>query len=258
VLILRSFVFNLLFYVVLVAYVFVGIPTFFLPYRAMIGYVKFWARTNIWLLRVVCGTRVEIIGMEKVIAGAPLMVAAKHQSAFETFALFPLFSDPSFVLKRELQWIPLFGWMTIKARQIPVDRSAGVQALKAITDRARAELARGRQVVIFPEGTRRAPGAEPDYKVGIAHIYRKAGVPCLPVALNSGVYWPRRSFMRYPGTIRIEFLDPIPPGLAPRDFMRRLQEAIEPATARLVAQGLREVAAAAPDSPLVTEGDKAG
>jgi 1-acyl-sn-glycerol-3-phosphate acyltransferase len=257
VLVFRSLLFNVLFYAVLVVYVFMGIPNFFLPYRAMIGYVKFWARTNVWLLRAVCGIRVEVIGMEKAVSGEPLIVAAKHQSAFETFALFPLFSDPAFVLKRELQWIPLFGWMTIKARQIPVDRSAGVQALKAVTGQARVELARRRQVVIFPEGTRRAPGAEPDYKVGIAHIYSKAGVPCLPVALNSGVYWPRRSFMRYPGTIRIEFLDPIPPGLAPRDFMDRLQGAIEPATARLVAQARREVGASAPGSPLATEGTNA-
>ena len=124
----------------------------------------------------------------------------------------------------------------------PVDRGRGGQALAEMTDRARVALGRSRQIVIFPEGTRRAPGAEPSYKFGIAHLYGETGMMCLPIALNSGLFWPRRSFLRYPGTIVAEILDPIPPGLTKAEFAARLQHDIEIATARLIAEGERELA----------------
>ena len=138
--------------------------------------------------------------------------------------------------------MPFFGWYAMKAGMIPVDRGRRGQALADMTERARAELDRGRQIVIFPEGTRRAPGAEPRYKFGIAHLYGETGIPCLPIALNSGLFWPRRSFRRYPGTLVAEVLDPIPPGLSKEDFAARLQQDIEAATARLIAEGERELA----------------
>jgi 1-acyl-sn-glycerol-3-phosphate acyltransferase len=138
-------------------------------------------------------------------------------------------------------WIPLFGWFMAKGRMIPVDRRAGSQALTNMTGRAREEIRSGRQLVIFPEGTRRAAGAEPRYKFGVAHLYADIGVPCIPVALNSGLYWPRRQFWRYPGTIVVEFLPPIPPGLDKHEFFRRLQHDIETATARLIAEGEAEL-----------------
>jgi 1-acyl-sn-glycerol-3-phosphate acyltransferase len=153
-----------------------------------------------------------------------------------------VFSDPAFILKRELQWIPFFGWYAWKASMIPVDRGRRGQALADMTERARVELGRGRQIVIFPEGTRRPPGAEPSYKFGIVHLYSETGIPCLPIALNSGLFWPRRSFRRYPGTIVAEILDPIPPGLGKPEFAARLQQEIETATARLIAEGERELA----------------
>ena len=153
----------------------------------------------------------------------------------ETFALLLLFDDPAYIAKRELMWIPLFGWYLAKARMIPVDRGARAQALTALTRRVRAEVKRGRQVIIFPEGTRRAPGASPAYKHGVAHMYAETGVPCLPVALNSGLVWGRRSFRRYPGTVTFEILDPIPPGLDKDAMLARLRHDIETATARLVA-----------------------
>jgi 1-acyl-sn-glycerol-3-phosphate acyltransferase len=128
-----------------------------------------------------------------------------------------------------------------KGGMVPVDRGRGSQALAAMTARANAEIRGGRQLIIFPEGTRRPPGAEPSYKFGIAHLYANIGVPCIPVALNSGLFWPRRAFFRYPGTIVVEFLDPIPPGLPVDEFFQRLRDAIETATARLVAEG-RELA----------------
>jgi 1-acyl-sn-glycerol-3-phosphate acyltransferase len=133
-------------------------------------------------------------------------------------------------------WIPLFGWYMRKAGLIPIDRSAGMAALARMTARARTALvgAHPRQLVIFPEGTRRAPGAAPTYKPGIAHLYGKAGVPCVPVALNSGLFWPRRSLRKSPGTIIVEVLDPIGPGLDKAAFFARLQETIEQASARLI------------------------
>lgn len=241
--IVRSVIFNILFYLNLIAHLIAALPTLVMTRHAVIAVAKSWGYTNIWLLKAICDIKVEYVGREKIPAGA-LIVAAKHQSVLETFALIPLFADPAFIVKRELMWIPVFGWYIWKADMIPVDRGARTQALNAMTESARAELARGRQLIIFPEGTRRAPGAEPAYKYGVVQLYAAIGVPCLPVALNSGVVWRRRSFKRFPGTVRIEILDPIPPGLDKRAFFDRLQEDIEVTTARLVAAGEREQEAA--------------
>jgi 1-acyl-sn-glycerol-3-phosphate acyltransferase len=185
---------------------------------------------------------VEIRGLEKIPYG-PLLVAAKHQSTWETFALLALFVDPTFIVKRELLWLPLFGWFVRKGRMIPVNRGARAQALAGIARQARIEVARGRQIIIFPEGTRRPAGAEPNYRYGIVHLYAETGIACLPIALNSGLYWPRRSLLRYPGTIRVEILDPIPPGLDKKEFAARLRDDIETASTRLLDQGRRELAA---------------
>jgi 1-acyl-sn-glycerol-3-phosphate acyltransferase len=239
-LILRSAVFNVLFYLNLLVHFVIAIPTLVLPRIAIVRLAQSWGRTNNWLLRAVCGIKVEYRGLEKIPHGA-LLVASKHQSLWETFALLWVFSDPCFILKRELQWIPFFGWYAWKAGMIPVDRGRRGQALADMTERARVELGRGRQIVIFPEGTRRAPGAEPNYKFGIVHLYVETGIPCLPIALNSGLFWPRRSFRRYPGTIVAEILDPIPSGLDKAAFAAKLQQDIETATARLIADGEREL-----------------
>lgn len=232
-LLFRSLLFNIAFYLNLLVYMLVALPTLLMPRRMVLAAAKSWARTSLWLLRVICGTKVEFRGLEKLPKGA-FLVAAKHQSAWETFALIPLFADPAFIIKRELMWLPIFGWYNWRAEMIPVDRGARAQALAKMTERTRVELARGRQIVIFPEGTRRAPGAEPKYKYGVAHLYAATGALCVPVALNSGLYWPRRSFRRLPGIVRVEILDPIATGLDKKAFMARLQKDIETATARLV------------------------
>ena len=237
-LILRSLLFNLLFYLNLLLLLIAALLKLVLPRGAILWVVRLWARNNHWLLRTVCGISFELRGLDRIPPG-PLLVASKHQSAWETFALFPLFADPAFILKRELMWLPLFGWFAWKAGMIPVDRGARSQALAAIAARGKIELARNRQIVIFPEGTRRPPGAPPSYKYGIVHLYAESAVACLPIALNSGLFWPRRSFRRYPGTIVAEFLDPIAPGLDKQVFAERLQQAIEGATARLIAEGKR-------------------
>jgi 1-acyl-sn-glycerol-3-phosphate acyltransferase len=232
----RAVTFNALFYLNTIVWLILALPTFFMPYRGIIWVAKTWGRINLVLLRVVAGIDYEVRGREKVPPGA-LIVASKHQSTWETFALLPLFDDPTFILKRELQWIPIFGWLTIKGRMVPVDRKKGARALPDMAERARIELGRGRQLIIFPEGTRRPAGAEPRYKYGVAHLYAVEGVPCLPVALNSGLFWPRRSMKLRPGKVIVEFLDPIMPGLDKDVFFERLRESIETATARLLAEG---------------------
>ena len=241
-LLVRSILFNVLFYLNMLVLMLLALPTLVLPRGAILWIVHVWAASNRWLLRAVCGIKVELRGLERIPPG-PLLVAAKHQSTWETFALVPQFADPAFILKRELMWVPFFGWYAWKAAMIPVDRGARSQALAAISAQARIELARNRQIVIFPEGTRRPAGAAPSYKYGVVHLYAESGVACLPVALNSGLFWPRRSIRLYPGTIVAEFLDPIAPGLGKEAFFARLQDSIETATARLIAEGERERAA---------------
>ncbi|MBV8513113.1 MAG: 1-acyl-sn-glycerol-3-phosphate acyltransferase [Xanthobacteraceae bacterium] len=241
-LVARSLLFNVAFYLNLFLHMLVAIPTFVLPQPIMVQISRSWGATSLWLLRTICGIKVEWHGREKIPPG-PLLVAAKHQSAWETFALLPLFPNPTAIVKRELFRIPLFGWCMWKCGMIGIDRSSGRDALTGMVGRTRAALARGRQVIIFPEGTRRAPGAAPDYKLGIVQLYAGLDAPCLPIALNSGLFWPRRRFVRYPGTVRVEILDPLPPHLPKREFFARLRHDIETATARLVAQGERDVAA---------------
>jgi 1-acyl-sn-glycerol-3-phosphate acyltransferase len=242
VILLRSIAFNVLFYVNTLVYLIGALPTFFMPYRAIVAVAKAWGRANLVLLRVVAGIDYEIRGREKLPKG-PLIVASKHQSAWETFALLPLLENPVFILKHELQWIPVFGWLTIKGRMVPVHRGAGAQALADMIERARIELADNRQLIIFPEGTRRPAGAEPRYKVGVMHLYAAEGVPCVPIALNSGLFWPRRSLRRIPGTVIAEILDPIPPGMDKDVFFARLQNDIETATARLIEEGRAQMRA---------------
>ena len=237
---LRSILFNIAFYINLVVWLTIALPTFFMPYYAIVNVAKAWGRCNLFLLRTICGLKAEFRGVEKIPRGGAL-IASKHQSTWETFALLWMFEDPTFILKRELTWIPLFGWCLWKAEMIPVNRGARGPALAAMTERAKLEVQRGRQIVIFPEGTRRPPGAEPMYKFGVTHLYAETGVPCVPVALNSGLFWPRRSFRRFPGTVVVQVCDPIAPGLEKAVFMTRLQDEIESASAKLLEEGKEEL-----------------
>ena len=237
---LRSLIYNVLFYLLLICWLIVIVPTFLMPRTAIMRVAQLWSRQNTWLLRVVCNVKVEYRGLEKIPKG-PLLVASKHQSMWETFALLQCFDQPLYILKRELTLIPFFGWYLIKAGMIAVDRRAGGRALLKMVRQASEEVRQGgRQLIIFPEGTRRPVGAPPQYKPGVAQLYASCRVGCLPVALNSGLFWPRRTFMRYPGTLVVEFLDPVPPGLARDEFLTRISTAIEEATARLVETSRRE------------------
>jgi 1-acyl-sn-glycerol-3-phosphate acyltransferase len=236
---LRSLVFNALFYAVLIVCAIIALPTFLMPPRAMLTVARWWAGATLFLMRVICNIKVEFRGANTIPKG-PLVIVSKHQSFWETFALMSFFDRPIFILKRQLMHIPVFGQFLIKTGMISIDRGAGVKALLDMTRRARAAVRGGCQLVIFPEGTRRAPGAPPDYKTGFAQIYSTCGVQCLPIALNSGLFWPRRTFMRYPGTLVVEFLDPLPPGLPKDEFIARVKAAIEDATGRIVEAGRRE------------------
>ncbi|MDK9697643.1 MAG: 1-acyl-sn-glycerol-3-phosphate acyltransferase [Siculibacillus sp.] len=240
---LRSLAFNAFFYVHTIFWLLALLPTEILPKAVFWWGVKRWAKINRWAITAIGGVRVEIRGLEYLPKGG-VLIAAKHQSTFETVSLLDLFDRPTFVMKRELRKIPLFGWYTIKGEQIAVDRSAGRSALVDMTERARIEAARGREILIFPEGTRKPAGAEPHYKHGIAHLYEHLGVPLVPVALNSGLFWGRHDFTRHPGTLVIEFLPPIPAGRDPEVVYAEMQEVIETACDRLIAEAL-----AAPNPP---------
>ena len=231
----RSLLFNLLFYVTTALYVVLGSPLLFAPRSWAMAALANHAHFELFLLRHIVGLKLEVRGHDKLPRTACL-VASKHQSAWETFALIPLFRDPALLMKRELFWIPFHGWFSKKFKMIPVDRDKGPAALRAMLRETRKRVVDGREIIIFPEGTRRPPGAPPDYKTGVVLLYEALGIPCVPVALNSGLFWPRRSLLRRPGTIVVEFLDPIPPGLPKSEFLLRLIESIETASNHLLAE----------------------
>lgn len=247
---LRSLLFNAAFYVVTAVMLVGTLPLFFvMPQWFGMGVVRNWARTCVFLHRTIVGARLEVRGLDNLPRKGGFIVASKHQSFFETFALIPLLKNPTIVMKQEIRWWPIFGQYTIKTGMIHVDRTGKTAALRALTARAEEEIAKGREIIIFPEGTRRAPGAPPDYQTGIALLYKSLRVPVVPVAVNSGLYWPRRSFLRYPGTIVFEFLPAIGPGRDSRAFLADLRDAIETATDRLADEARR----AGPVAPIGTE-----
>lgn len=238
---IRSAIFNFIFYLNLILFLVLGSGFFFTPRKWSIRALQAWASLSLMLLRVLAGIRMEVRGRENIPPG-PCLVAGKHQSFWETFAILPLFDDPAMVLKKELSYIPFFGWFIHKFRMIPVERTAGSQALRLMLSRAEREIEAGRQVVIMPEGTRRGPDDLPAYKPGAMALYGRLGVPCVPFALNSGLFWPRRKFIRRPGTIVISFLPAISPGLDRKAFQQRLESVIESETASLVAEGRQRLA----------------
>ncbi|MCG8440957.1 MAG: 1-acyl-sn-glycerol-3-phosphate acyltransferase [Caulobacterales bacterium] len=231
---LRSIAFVIWMYGLLAVMSVLCSPTFLMPRAAGRACLNLWLRLVFAGLRTLCGVTYEVRGREHVPTGGAL-VASKHQSMFETLAFWRILDDPAIILKRELAWLPFFGWYALKLGNISVDRSAKARALRAILRAAKARAGEGRQIIIFPEGTRVVPGAPSDYKPGVAALYGELGAPCAPVALNSGLYWPARGVRRRPGHIIIEFLEPIAPGLTRREFMRTLEERIESATNALLA-----------------------
>jgi 1-acyl-sn-glycerol-3-phosphate acyltransferase len=240
VLLVRSLIFAALFYLSTAIFVVGGSFLLFGPRRWAMAGLKAHAIVSLWLLRWIVGTRMEVRGREN-LPKAPYLVASKHQSAWDTFALIPIFSDPAMVMKWELSLIPFYGWFSRKFEHVFVRRERGPAALRRLVHDANDRAAAGREVVIFPEGTRRPPGAEPDYKSGAVALYEGLGLPCVPVALNSGLYWPRRELIRYPGTIIVDILEPLPPGMPRADFRAELQRRIEGAADRLIVEAERSV-----------------
>ncbi|OQM76298.1 lysophospholipid acyltransferase family protein [Manganibacter manganicus] len=237
---IRSLAFNFAFYISLIVQMIVWAPFYFLSPRHIAWFVpKFWSRSSLWLYDRIAGTRSRIEGQENLPQGS-FILAPKHQSFWDTIAFFPFLEDPLYILKRELTWIPFFGWYILKMRMIPVDRGNRSKALRAVVKATKAELARNpRQLIIYPEGTRRPPGAEANYKWGIVELYTQLGVPVVPVAHVAGLYWPRRKFLRFPGTIHARFLPAIPPGLSKEEFMGRLVSETEAACDRLLVEASR-------------------
>lgn len=208
-------------------------PALLGPWRWSALGVRLWGKATLWGLRVICGLKYEVRGREH-LPVEPAIVAAKHQAMWDTVVLPVLLDRPALVLKRELLFVPFYGWYAHRADMIALDRGGHASALRKLLAQGRRALAQGRSIAIFPEGTRKKPGARPAYKPGVAAIYSQLGVPCVPVALNSGVYW--TGWKRRAGTIVLEVLPPIEPGLKRAAFMARLENEIETRTTALVAE----------------------
>ncbi|HUO55250.1 MAG TPA: lysophospholipid acyltransferase family protein [Rhodoblastus sp.] len=234
---LRSVLFNLAFYLCTTILAIGGLPTMFFGRKAILKLARLWAGTTLWLLEKICGMKAEFRGLDN-LRREGCIIAAKHQSAWETIALVTQVEDFAYILKRELTFIPLFGQYLTRSNQIAINRASRSAALRDLMAQASKAIREGRAIFIFPEGTRRPAGAPALYKSGVSHLYAATGAPCVPVALNSGLFWPRRSMLRRPGTVLVEFLPAIPAGLPTAEFARVLQERIEAASNRLIAESL--------------------
>lgn len=235
-LLLRSILFTTAFYINIIARMVLCSPFYFLmPRKKAFAVPRGWASSSNWLMAKIVGATFEIEGMENIPEGGCIFVP-KHQSAWDTFALLPYQKDPVYILKRELMWIPLFGWYAMKQRMIPVNRGARGKVMLDVMRRTKEEMADGRQLIIYPEGTRRPPGAEPEYRYGIARIYRDANVPVVPIVGHFGLFWPRTSMLRHPGHFKIRILPPIQPGMEPDAFFTHLIATLENASDELLLQ----------------------
>ena len=228
-----------------------GLPLLLAPRIWVMRFGRFWARCVLALLRAIVGLDGEIRGLEHLPSG-PSIIAMKHQSAWDALILPVILGDPAIVLKRELLWVPFYGWYAARAGSIAIDRRGGAGALRRMVAVARRAAAAGRPIVIFPEGTRTAPGRRLAYQPGVAALYQALALPVVPAAVNSGLYWGRRAFLKRPGRIVLEFLEPIPPGLPRRELMPLLEARIEAATAVLEREGAQRLSGNQSSSPVLT------
>ena len=234
---LRSLAFNVGWYLGTAVIAIVGSPIVLMPRRSVVAWSLFWIDFCLGWLRLTCRLTHRVGGVS--MPTGPVIFACKHQSTWETLAFSRLFPNSATVLKRELLFIPVVGWAMARVGNIAVERDDGARALRGLVRQAKAAIADGRSILIFPEGTRTPVGSERPYQVGTAALYRQLGVPVVPVALNSGLFWGRRQFIKWPGVIDVEVLPAIAPGLGREAFMATLRERIEVATARLVAGAQR-------------------
>ncbi len=233
---LRALVFNIAFFAVTALLGVAGLPLLLMPQRWVMHFGRFWARCVLALLKAIIGLDGEIRGLEHVPSG-PCIIAMKHQSAWDTLILPVILDDFAVVVKRELLCVPFYGWYAARAGSIAIDRRGGAGALRRMVAAARRETAAGRRVVIFPQGTRTAPGHRLPYQPGVAALYQALQLPVVPAAVNSGLFWGRRSFVKHPGRIILAFLEPIAPGLPRREMMAELEARIEAATSALEQEG---------------------
>ncbi len=235
---LRSTLFNAAFFGFTAVASLVCLPLVPLLDRAgRLALLAWWAKRVLGLLRITVGISVRVTGREHLPEDGPALIASKHQSAFDTIVWLTLLPRPAYVLKRTLLWIPIYGWYIRATGMIAIDRAAGPSAIRHLMRAGEAAVAEGRQIVIFPEGTRTAPGERRPYQPGIAALYARSGLPVIPVATDSGLRWSRRAFHKHPGTITVAVLPPIPPGLPREAMLERLETAIEAESDRLLASG---------------------
>ena len=230
-----SILFNIAFWLWGLIMVFLALPILLMPREAMVRHAERWERGIQWLLRHLVGLNYRVIG-EGNRRDDRVIYAIKHQSAWDTVTTHLLIDDPAIALKQELTKIPIFGPCLLHAGMIEIARGQGAKALRSLIGGARKAVERGSPVVIFPEGTRTPPGEKGTYHPGIAALYKQLSLPVVPVALNSGLFWGRRSFAKRSGTILVEFLEPIQPGLDRMAFMAELELRVETATNRLIAE----------------------
>ncbi len=235
-LVLRSLVFQFLFFFLTTVICVTAMPGVLLTRRFATRVASFWARCMLWVLKATVGLDFKVRGREHLPDG-PMILASKHQSAWDTIVFAVVLHDPVYVLKKDLLHIPVYGWYLYKLDMIAIDRDAGISSMKNMIRQAHRVLDEGRRhIVIFPEGSRVAPGERDPYQPGVAGLYGMLGVPVVPVALNSGLFWGRRKLLKYPGTITLEFLPAIAPGMAREAFMAELEGRIETASDRLTAE----------------------
>lgn len=231
---LRSLLFNIAFFGWTAPLLILCLPLLILPAWASYGVGRVWTGLSLRLLRIFCSIDYRLEGLER-LPGGPCIVASKHQSAWDVLIMPALRDHPIPVVKQELTWIPLFGWFLRRSGAVAVDRAGGAGALKRLVADAKRYVAAGHSLYIFPEGTRTAPGTRRPYHPGVAALYTQLGIPVVPVALNSGLFWRRRAFIKLPGTITLKVLEPIAPGLERHAFMTELEKRIEGETEKLVA-----------------------
>lgn len=233
---LRSAIFKLVFYIWGTFLCLVWLPVLYIPGMPRRWLVKFQvilSRSMGFWLKYIMGLKMEVRGSDH-IAKSPVIYAMKHQSMLDTFIMHSIVPDPTFILKKELLKIPLYGRLCKGAGNIPIDRDMGLKSMKEMLRRSAEETKNGRPIIIFPEGSRAAPGEKHPYMSGIFGIYKHLKVPVVPIAVNTGLYWPQKGDLKR-GTYVIEFLDPIEHGLKKAEFMEQLEQVIEGASQKLLA-----------------------
>lgn len=235
----RSFVFIVWLYGWMAILGILALPTLLLPRAAILWFIRLYARVVVIGLRIICGISVEFRGREHV-PGGPVLIAGKHQAMLDVFLPFLVFDDPVLVMKRELLWYPALGWYALKTRMMAIDRDGGAKTMKRMLTLAKRRVKEeGRQMLIYPEGTRALPGAAPEYKpAGIRAFYKSLAVPLVPFATNSGLCWPAHGMVRRPGRVVYEVLPPLRSDLNPKAMLVELETQLEAASDRLLDEGL--------------------